>query len=1191
MARTLIDGLDQILAGSVGRASMNTATTGQALITKVIAGTAVSLSSTGVDAGTGDVTVNISLASPPAIGGTTPNAGTFNPLTATGQFTCTYNAGPLAYPAAANGGAMMWNYISGAAGEVDFWNLDTAATTAFSFLQLTGPASFTAVATILPNGTFSSPIAIFNTLYSTGVSFTGGTINNVPVGNTTPSSGAFTTLSASSGLNGTAVGNTTASTGAFTSLSATGLITFTAGTIDGVIIGGTTPSSAAFSSLTVASSPVVQVWIMGPAASPRSISFLTSPGFAKWDIGADSAPETGSSAGSNFEIVSYSDLGAGTVPLTINRATGLTGLTSLSVSGVTTITAAVASVLSVSDSAYGSSAQFLITGTGTNGANIKLTGSGATTPAKYIRAYGGVFQILNSAYSATIFSVNDGGTIAFPGNFAMGANTAGALTASINAAAATNRQIDFQTAGSHRWIVRATSMAESGSNAGTNFSIDAYSDTATLLYSPIAITRSTGLVTLAQGAAITGGTIDNAGIGGTTPAAGKFTTLSASSGLNSSAVGNTTASTGAFTTLSASSTVSGTGFSTYLASPPAIGGTTPAAGSFAGLSASGQISASGGILIPGSSNSLMLYDATQGTDAKYSQILQSGGVVNFRLLNDSLGSANLWLTVSRTGYVPNGIDMYAVSTNVHGNFTVSGTVSGTGFSGFALSSAIPIASSTTPNMDGAATWGTGTTWARSDHVHPVDTSRLAASGGTISGSLVVGAPTGGAMGTGTVNATGLYINGAAVASPTASSATPNMDGVGAAGSSVNWAHGDHTHPSDTSRLASGGGTLSGNLTLSGGITTLNNATSNWLNFGTIGVAVPALTTRSPGTKIVLYDTLSSSLTDYALGISSSTLWFSVPSAAGQFQWYAGTSVIATLGSSGLNVSSGNVLNDCGRNRVDNGNMEVAQRALPVTITGNYVLDRWRCGWSAGTGSATQTTFGGYTSRKQLALTVTGLTAGNVAFFIHRIEAARCADLAGQTVTVSFNFAYTISAGTTAFACILAYPTIVDAFGTVTTIATVAFTPSGTAGTYSATFAVPSAATTGLQITVQATQASATGTLFAVLTSVQLEAGASATQFERLDPAENLQRCQWFCQYHLAVMAVGYNAATGQVVSEFSYPVTMRAIPVLTIDSPAYGNASAFAQNAIYASHVRVQAIITTTGLGWGVGNLLLSADL
>jgi hypothetical protein len=58
-------------------------------------------------------------------------------------------------------------------------------------------------------------------------------------------------------------------------------------------------------------------------------------------------------------------------------------------------------------------------------------------------------------------------------------------------------------------------------------------------------------------------------------------------------IGSTTPNTGAFTTLSASSTVSGTGFSTYLASPPAIGGTTAAAGSFTTLSASSTVSGTG----------------------------------------------------------------------------------------------------------------------------------------------------------------------------------------------------------------------------------------------------------------------------------------------------------------------------------------------------------------------------------------------------------------------------------------------------------------------------------------------------------------------------------------------------------------------------------------------------------------------
>jgi hypothetical protein len=48
-------------------------------------------------------------------------------------------------------------------------------------------------------------------------------------------------------------------------------------------------------------------------------------------------------------------------------------------------------------------------------------------------------------------------------------------------------------------------------------------------------------------------------------------------------IGSGTPSSGAFTTLSASSTVSGAGFSTYLASPPAIGGTVAAAGAFTTL--------------------------------------------------------------------------------------------------------------------------------------------------------------------------------------------------------------------------------------------------------------------------------------------------------------------------------------------------------------------------------------------------------------------------------------------------------------------------------------------------------------------------------------------------------------------------------------------------------------------------------
>ena len=75
---------------------------------------------------------------------------------------------------------------------------------------------------------------------------------------------------------------------------------------------------------------------------------------------------------------------------------------------------------------------------------------------------------------------------------------------------------------------------------------------------------------------------------------GTSLTSSGFSGPLNGTVGATTANTGSFTTLSASSTVSGTGFTTYLASPPAIGGTAAAAGSFTTLGASGSVTLSGG---------------------------------------------------------------------------------------------------------------------------------------------------------------------------------------------------------------------------------------------------------------------------------------------------------------------------------------------------------------------------------------------------------------------------------------------------------------------------------------------------------------------------------------------------------------------------------------------------------------------
>lgn len=93
---------------------------------------------------------------------------------------------------------------------------------------------------------------------------------------------------------------------------------------------------------------------------------------------------------------------------------------------------------------------------------------------------------------------------------------------------------------------------------------------------PAAVTMS-GDCTIADTGAIT--CLDTNGIAFTSQAFGTSLNLSVPP-----AIGGTTPAAGSFTNLSSSGTVSGTGFTNYLASPPAIGGTAAAAGNFTNLS-------------------------------------------------------------------------------------------------------------------------------------------------------------------------------------------------------------------------------------------------------------------------------------------------------------------------------------------------------------------------------------------------------------------------------------------------------------------------------------------------------------------------------------------------------------------------------------------------------------------------------
>ena len=359
------------------------------------------------------------------------------------------------------------------------------------------------------------------------------------------------------------------------------------------------------------------------------------------------------------------------------------------------------------------------------------------------------------------------------------------------------------------------------------------------------------------------------------------------------------------------------------------------------------------------------------------------------------------------------------------------------------------------------------------------------------------------------------------------------------------------------------------------------------------LASPALTGSATlaGSALQTAATLAAALASYTTTAGLTTYLASPPAIGGTARSSgAFTTVTAATGAfTTVTAAAGNLLNSVGRNRIDNGSMEIAQRSLPIT-TGGYTLDRWQVNATAGTFSVTQGTAAGYSSRNQLQGVFTGLTSGASVQIIQRIEAARSYDLAGQNVTFTVNVAYTVSAGTTGFGLSLYYANSTDNFAALTLIGVSGFTPSGTPGTYSATFVIPSAATTGLEAIVTATQAGATGTLTLNVTSVQLEAGSIATQFDRISPAQSLIACQR--RYQTGVwQIVGYGPASSQFGIYLPFPVAMASTPTITSNVSGNANMSSPAASPLSAAAYQVSGGVVSTANYSANGTFTASADL
>jgi len=241
-----------------------------------------------------------------------------------------------------------------------------------------------------------------------------------------------------------------------------------------------------------------------------------------------------------------------------------------------------------------------------------------------------------------------------------------------------------------------------------------------------------------------------------------------------------------------------------------------------------------------------------------------------------------------------GSQIYNFATGSHGSvatstastisgttLTIGGTVTGTFAVGMVLNGANVTAGTTItaggPGGAGTYTINISQTIATSQSIGATAPTTKTVNIGTLglNGSVTnvnIGSAVAGATGTTTINSTAININGSNTISFTPTATTASL-------------------------ILSGGGTSTtkSQIEFTGG-------SMRSIDFGNVGIAPPNITTRSGGTKLILNRSFSSgTLTDYAIGIATSLLWFSIPSAIStySFRWYAGETSLLTLRGDGL----------------------------------------------------------------------------------------------------------------------------------------------------------------------------------------------------------------------------------------------------------------------------------------------------
>lgn len=287
-----------------------------------------------------------------------------------------------------------------------------------------------------------------------------------------------------------------------------------------------------------------------------------------------------------------------------------------------------------------------------------------------------------------------------------------------------------------------------------------------------------------------------------------------------------------------------------------------------------------------------------------------------------------------------------------------------------------------------------------------------------------------------------------------------------------------------------------------------------------------------------------------------------------------------------------------RNRIINGNMYIAQRATSATVTAGTGVPTASTGYPCvdrffvySTGANVTAAQVAVTGAAPFLLRITGAASVTAVGVGQRIEAVNSVDLAGQTCTLSVELANSLLTTVTWTA---SYANTADTFGTIgtptkTQISTGTFTVTSTMTRYSVNIAIPSAATTGIEVlfTVGA-QTSGTWDI----DNVQLEVGTVATPFERRQFGQEVVLCQ---RYYISLpgqtLFTGYNSGGDGFYSTINFPVLMRATPSFVSNTTATLNANTFAVSSSTSSTVRMGALATAAGLAYVFYNITMSAEL